>query len=103
MAKQTILRGIIVEEEIEWSLHELSEACAVHREWLIALVDEGILEPSGNDMDSWRFNGEHLQRARAVQRLQQDLGINLPGSALVLELLAEIESLRNKLAALENS
>jgi chaperone modulatory protein CbpM len=94
-----VLTGIVLEEETDFTLGDLSRACSVHAEWIISLVDEGILEPCGEDIQKWRFSGENLKRARAVQRLQQDLGINLPGTALALELLEEIENLRTKLAA----
>ncbi len=98
--KNYVLQGIVL-EETEFTLGDLSRACSVHAEWVIALVDEGILEPQGKDISEWRFSGENLKRALAVQRLQQDLGINLPGTALALELLEEIDNLRARLAALE--
>jgi chaperone modulatory protein CbpM len=38
---------------------------------------------------------------RIVQRLESDLGLNLAGAALALELLEEVEDLRHRIAALE--
>ncbi|WP_305909679.1 chaperone modulator CbpM [Methylomarinum sp. Ch1-1] len=99
--KSYVLKGVVLEEEMEFTLVDLSRACSVHAEWIIALVDEGILEPSGNDVTEWRFSGDNLKRVLAVQHLQKDLGVNLAGSALVLELLEEIEALRARVAALE--
>lgn len=100
--KRYILKGVVLEEETEFTLGDLSRACSVHAEWIISLVDEGILEPKGRTISEWRFSGDNLNRVLAVQRLQRDLGINLPGTALALELLEEIESLRCRLAALES-
>ncbi|WP_031434162.1 chaperone modulator CbpM [Methylomarinum vadi] len=100
--KTYILEGVVLEEETEFTLGDLSRACSVHAEWIIALVDEGILEPKGKDVTEWRFSGDNLKRVLAVQRLQRDLGINLAGTALALELLEEIENLRGRLAALES-
>lgn len=100
--KTYILKGVVLEEETEFTLGDLSRACSVHAEWIIALVDEGILEPKGKDVTEWRFSGDNLKRVLAVQRLQRDLGINLAGTALALELLEEIENLRGRLAALES-
>lgn len=99
--KTYILQGVVLEEETEFTLGDLSRACSVHAEWIIALVDEGILEPTGKNLSDWRFSGNHLKRAMAVQRLQKDLGVNLPGTALALELLEEIDILRSRLQALE--
>jgi chaperone modulatory protein CbpM len=45
----------------------------------------------------WRFSGTALRRARTALRLQRDLEINLPGVALALELLEEIDKLRRTL------
>ena len=91
------LNGVLLEEEIEFTLGDLSRACSVNAEWILLLVDEGILEPiGGSGMVDWRFTGTSLYRVRMTQRLQHDLGINIAGAALVLDLLDEIESLRAK-------
>ena len=100
--KKHVLKGVVLEEECKFTLSDLSHACCVHTEWVITLVDEGILEPIGKDAKDWCFSGDHLKRVRAVQRLQQDLGVNLSGSALALELLDEIKILRAHLAAFED-
>ncbi len=98
--KEEILTGLVLDEESTLTLGELSRACTVHAEWIIELVDEGILEPTGSDMAHWRFSGSSLQRAHATLRLQRDLGINLAGAALVLDLVEEVETLRSQLRAL---
>lgn len=100
--KSYVFSGYIIEEEVELSLAELSRVCCVNAEWLIALVEEGILEPL-EDGEQWRFSGASIYRARTVWRLQQDLGVNLPGAALALELLEEIDTLRARQAILEPS
>ena len=97
MVKQTILTGIIVDESAEFTLGELSRACGKPAEWLLELVDEGVIEPIGEDQATWRFRGTCLRRVLIVQRLESDLGVNLAGAALALELLEEVEMLRKKL------
>ncbi len=96
-----VLTGMVLDEENTLTLGELCHACAVHAEWIIELVDEGILEPEGSGIDQWRFPAVSLQRVLVVQRLQGDLGVNLAGAALVMELMDEIRSLRSRLRALE--
>ena len=88
--------------EMEFSLAELSQACCVDAEWLVALVEEGIIEPLERE-SRWCFTGPTVQRVRTVQRLQRDLRVNLPGAALTLELLEEINALRSQLAKFEFS
>jgi len=96
MVKQTILTGIIVDEHSELTLVELSMACGRPAEWVLELVDEGILEPIGQELQNWRFRAVSLRRARIVNRLQSDLGVNLAGAALALELLEEVSELRRR-------
>jgi chaperone modulatory protein CbpM len=95
-----ILTGLLLDEECSLTLSELSRGCRVHAEWIVELVDEGVLEPTG-DATHWCFSGPSLHRARTVRRLQQDLGINIAGAALVLDMLDEIEGLRARLRILE--
>lgn len=102
MAKK-ILTGVIVEESAELSLTELSRACATSTEWLIELVDEGVLEPVGQRQPQWRFSGASLKRARTARRLHDDLKINLAGVALALDLIEEVEAMRERLRRLETN
>ena len=99
MASETkpLLDGLILEEDGAVSLAELCAACEVHAEYIIALVDQGILDPVGRDTGNWRFAGVSLQRARMARRLERDLGVNLAGVALVIELLEEIRQLQSQL------
>ncbi len=94
---KTILTGLLLDEGSSLTLGELSRACRVHAEWIVELVDEGILQPRGSELIHWRFNGNCLQRIRTVRHLQQDLGVNIAGAALALDLLDEIETLRARI------
>lgn len=97
---QDVIDGMIVEDDMEFSLGELSHICAVNAEWIISLVEEGILEPVDITSQQWRFRGVCLRRVRIIQRLQKDLDVNLAGAALVLQLLEEIEILRTHLTTI---
>ena len=99
MVKQTtdILSGRIVENEPRLSMRQLCDACSVHAEYIIELVDEGFIEPSGMEKSHWCFNGLTITRVQKAKRLQQDLGINLAGVVLVIDLIDEIEYLRTRL------
>lgn len=102
MTRQTLITGILVEDTTEFTLGELSRACGQPAEWLLALVEEGVIEPLGADPARWHFPGQCLRRVHIIQRLQSDLGVNLAGAALALELLEEVEALRNRIARLED-
>jgi chaperone modulatory protein CbpM len=106
------LSGIVLDEEHLLTLTEISQACAVQTGYIIELVDEGLLTPqSGPETGQetsfqeprphfWRFTGEQMRRARLASRLQGDLGVNLAGVALALQLLDEIAELRERLEVL---
>ena len=85
--------GTVIEED-SLTLGQLCRACGVHADWVISLVEEGIIEPQGDDMRLWRFSGASLVRARSALRIQRDLGVNLAGIALILDLVEELENLR---------
>ena len=99
MVKQAtdILSGYIVENETRLSLRQLCDSCAVRAEYIIELVDEGFIEPSGVEKSHWCFSGVSIKRVQKAKRLQRDLGINLAGVALVIDLIDEIECLRGRL------
>ena len=99
MVKQTtdILSGCILENESRLTLRQLCDACAVHAEYIIELVDEGYIDPSGVEKSHWCFSGIAINRVRKAKHLQRDLGINLAGVALAIELMDEIEDLRARL------
>lgn len=94
-----MLTGLILNENCTFTLDELCTACSVHTEYIIELIDEGIVEPTElqSEQQHWSFTGISLIRARKARRLQRDLGINLAGAALVLDMMEEIEQLRQRL------
>jgi chaperone modulatory protein CbpM len=88
------LPGEIVEECAVLSVSDLTRMFAVDERRVVEWVEEGVLTTIQIDTTEWRFSGAALRRARIALRLERDLGINLPGVALVLDLLEELEQLR---------
>ncbi|MES2385835.1 MAG: chaperone modulator CbpM [Pseudomonadota bacterium] len=97
------LTGFVLEDQDGLTLVEVCRACAAEPEMVMALVEEGLVAPSGAAPGEWRFTGVHMQRARVAVRLQKDLGVNLAGAALALQLLEELDTLRARLQLLEDS
>ncbi|SDK76841.1 chaperone modulator CbpM [Microbulbifer yueqingensis] len=91
----------ILDEHSELTLGELCRACGIPAEEVLALVEEGVIEPRGRGRARWRFSGICVRRVRRVYSLERDLGVNLAGAALAIELLEEIERLQARLARLE--
>jgi chaperone modulatory protein CbpM len=85
---------MLLDDSVELSLAELCAACRVSEQLVIDIVAEGIVEPLGGERGQWRFSGVAVTRIQRVIRLQREFDVNLPGAALALELLEEIERLR---------
>ena len=91
--------GFLYTSETLLTLDEFSRVCAVERRQIIELVEEGVLVPVGSRLEEWQLRGDSLRRAQKAVRLQRDLGINLAGVALALDLMDELEHLRTLLGA----
>jgi chaperone modulatory protein CbpM len=90
----------LLNDDLAFDLEALCQACNAAADELFALVEEGVLEPSGPTPQEWRFGVSALPRARRALRLQHDLQIDLAGVALALDLLDRIESLESRLRRL---
>lgn len=99
--QEKIIKAAIIDERVELTLHDMCHVCNRHVEWIVELVNEGVLDPIGNNQEQWRFYGPSLQRAHAAMRLERDLGLNLAGIALALDLIEEVGELRERLYRLE--
>lgn len=102
MARPT---GLVQMSEVVESvtLSDLCRICGSHADWIIELVQEGIIEPVGGSRGKWRFESTSITVVRKVQRLQRDLDINLPGIALLLTLAEENARLKRRVQALETT
>jgi len=83
------------------SLPDLCRFCQADEAWVIELVEHGVLEPRGSTVAHWHFVGSNIARAKKARRLNRDLGVNLEGIALVLDLLEERDVILRRLAQYE--
>jgi len=90
----------LIDEETTFTLAELCRCCDVEAELIEGLVAHGILEPAGRHGRHWCFSAGSLRRTRITLHLQRDLGVNLAGAALALDLLERIDELDARLRAL---
>ena len=87
--------------EFSLTLTEISHCCGVSTEKVLTLIAEGILSPEGAGEDDWRFGSVDLDRALRALRLERDLVVNPAGAALAVELLGEMQRLRDRIRLLE--
>jgi len=91
------ISGTIFDDTAEITIVELCDVCSVERKTIDELIAEGILEPTGQSGKRQQFPYSSVRRTRTVIHLQRDLGVNLAGAALALELLERIDDLHTQL------
>lgn len=87
-------RYTVLDDTTTWGVNELCTLCRVEYEVVHEMVEEGVLIPEGASPETWRFNAVAIKRIQVTLRLQNDLRVNLPGAALALDLLEELDELR---------
>ena len=93
---QVSLSGVVVSHEGD-QLYSFEHAAMI-TETSITVVERfanlGLIEPIGSMLHS-----RDITRIAQIQRLRQDLGLNLVGAAMVLDMAQEIAQLKAQLRA----
>ena len=84
------------EEESFLSVEEVCRFVEIDSVMLTQLIHSGLIDSRTED-PNLRFAPEVIPRIRKIKRLQRDLGINLEGVGLALDLLDRITRLENEL------
>lgn len=84
--------------EVRLSLHDLALACGLSTRRLRQLVDLGLVDPEPGAAD--RFSSATAARLRRMLRLRADLGVNLAGAAIIVDLMERLERLDAELTRL---
>jgi hypothetical protein len=82
--------------EIRLSAEALAAAAGVTPAGLARLVRLGLVEPLAPG--SGEFGAREAARLRRMLRLRADLGVNLAGAAVIVDLLERLERLEAELA-----
>ena len=65
------------------------------------MVEQGAIEVVGRTRQDWQFATLSGLRVAKAKRLERDLGLNLPGIALALDLLDQLDALRAQVRSLQ--
>ncbi|RYG32638.1 MerR family transcriptional regulator [bacterium] len=71
-----------------------AELCGVHPQTLRQYERLGLVKPERVGAKNRLYSDGDIQRVRRIQRLTQDMGVNLAGVELILRLLDEMEEQR---------
>jgi len=82
--------------DIVLTVHELATAVGLSPARVARLVRLGVIEPSGPGPGA--FTAATIVRLRRMLRLQRDLGVDLHGAAIIVDLVERLEALERELA-----
>jgi chaperone modulatory protein CbpM len=86
--EERVLHAQLIDETVAIQVDDFCTRLRIEREWIVELVELGAIEPRGGDApESWCFALSDVPRVRAMARLVQDLGVNLAGAALIVEMV----------------
>ena len=86
----------------EMTLDALADYAGVHPEYVLKLVEFGLIEPIGETEADMMFRAGAVLRVRRIVRIRRDLGVNLAGVAVILRLTDELRLLRKEVEALRS-
>ena len=88
--------------EGEWlSVTQVCRASQIDVAVVIELAELGLVCPRGSQPQDWQVSARELVRLRTAARLMRDLGVNVSGAALAVELLEARRELETRLRVLE--
>ena len=84
---------------MKWTGRPWSRQCNVHPEMINRFVRLGLIDPAevASQDGEWLFPVDTVMLVRKIMRLRNELGINLAGIGVVLDLLARVEELESRL------
>jgi hypothetical protein len=102
MVRVTHLLEATVLGDGDWiAVTEICQICHIDRGAIVELAELGLVAPREEQGGEWQLPASALPRLRIVGRLMRDLGVNVSGAALAVELIEARRELETRLRALE--
>lgn len=101
MTDKKIVSAVIMDEQSTISVIEICQTCNISQETLLEMMEYGLFNHLGVELHQAEFDLGMLKRIQTARRLQEDLGVNLPGVVLIMELLDDINALQDELDILK--
>ena len=102
MARMTQVLEAHILGEGDWiAASEICQLCRINPEVVIELAELGLVSSRETRAGGWQVAATALPRLRTVGRLMRDLGVNVSGAALAVELLESQRHLERQIRRLE--
>ena len=79
---------------ITYTIGVVAETYGIHQQTLRLYEREGLLAPSRSRGNTRLYTDEDLVRLETILSLTRDLGVNLAGVAVILDLLGRIDTMQ---------
>lgn len=76
----------------------VAEMFNLHPQTLRTYEREGLIRPTRTEGNTRLYSEEDVRRIELILRLTQDLGVNLAGVAVILQLRDQVETMRRQMA-----
>jgi chaperone modulatory protein CbpM len=88
--------------EGDWiAVTDVCQLCRIEMTAIVELVELGVIDSRGPSPTEWLLPAASLPRLRVAGRLMRDLGVNVTGAALAVELLEARGNLERQIRRLE--
>jgi len=84
------------DEREELTLDRLAASAGLHPLVVETFVEFGLIEPVGRSGTQRVFDPAAVSRVRTIGRLRGEIGVNLPGIAVILDLLDRLRALQGE-------
>ena len=91
------MTGEVLSEDHKLTLQDICESCGLSESTVRTYIEESVIEVQGDDVKLWQFSEVSIVQIQKAHRLERDLRLNPAGAALALELMSQIEDLKNQL------
>ena len=78
-------------------ISSVAEQYAVHPQTLRLYEREGLLKPSRSDGNTRLYTDEDLERLEVILHLTRDLGVNLAGVEIILNMRTRMETMQKQI------
>jgi MerR family transcriptional regulator/heat shock protein HspR len=80
-----------------YMISAVAEMYGIHPQTLRLYEREGLLKPSRTEGNTRLYTDEDLQRLEFILNLARDLGVNISGIAIILQMRARMEEMQRQI------
>jgi MerR family transcriptional regulator/heat shock protein HspR len=82
-----------------YMISSVAEQYGIHPQTLRLYEREGLLQPSRSDGNTRLYTDDDLERLEVILHLTRDLGVNLAGVEIILNMRAKMEAMQGQIEA----